>query len=407
MDTTGISFINELDLDEKTVFMRVDFNVPLNADRSIADDTRIRAALPSIDYAVEHAEKLILASHLGRPSGARDANLSLEPVAVALADLLDTEVILPEENTDRVVPTLIEEMRHGHVMLLENLRFHPGEKSGNAEFAEWLASLADVYINDAFGAAHRKHSSVYQMVRHFGRGTKAAGFLIEREIRELANLLESPRRPFVALMGGAKVSDKLGVLTSLISRVDSILIGGAMAYTFLKARGVDVGNSRVESDQIETALQILETAERHNKTILLPVDHITAKSLDVTSADDVVVTSSNSIENDHLGLDIGPQTVRSYSDVISKAGTVFWNGPMGVFENELFANGTNEVANALASSSAYSVVGGGDSASAIRQAGLTKSIDHVSTGGGASLQFLEETPLPGIEALRLNHPFSD
>lgn len=405
MDTTGISFVSDLELDERSVFMRVDFNVPLNSDGTIADDTRIRAALPSIDYVLEHAEKLILASHLGRPGGKRDPALSLEPVAVVLADLLDTEVILPEENTDRVVPTLIEELRPGHVVLLENLRFNSGEKSGDADFSEWLASLADVYVNDAFGAAHRRHASVYQMVQHFGRGTKAGGFLMQREIRELGNLMSEPRRPFVAVMGGSKVSDKIGVLTSLIEHVDTVLVGGAMAYTFLKAQGVEVGNSMVETDLLETAGDILEAAERANKAIHLPSDHSAAKSFDVHRADDVVVTPSQSIENGLLGLDIGPHTVESFCDIIRGAGTVFWNGPMGVFENELFANGTMAVAKTLAASSAYSVVGGGDSASAIRQSGLTKEIDHVSTGGGASLEYLEDVPLPAIEALRLNHPF--
>ncbi len=405
MDTTGISFIDELELEEKCIFMRVDFNVPLDADGNITDETRIKAALPSIDYALEHGEKLILASHLGRPRGTRKPELSLEPVAIRLAEMLDTEVILPEENIDRIVPTLVDELRTGHVVLLENLRFNAGEKSGDAEYAEWLASLADVYINDAFGVSHRKHASVYQMVQHFGRGTKAAGFLIQKEIKELNKLLENPRKPFVALMGGAKVSDKIGVLTSLLDKVDKVLIGGAMAYTFLKSQGVEVGHSMVEEDQLETASSILEDAKRRGKEILLPRDHLAAKSFDVTSADDVITTPSEAIQNDLLGLDIGPHTVEAYRRVVSEAGTVFWNGPMGVFENELFAQGTFGVARALAESSAYSVVGGGDSAAAIQDVGLSRQIDHVSTGGGASLEFLEENPLPGIEALRLNHPF--
>ncbi len=407
MDTTGIQFINELELEGKTVFMRCDFNVPLDADQNITDDARILAAMPSIDYALENGAKLVLASHLGRPKGEVVPSMSMEPVAERLAEILDVEVMLPEDNSDhRMVQTLIDDLKENQVVLLENLRFNPGEKKGDSEFANWLASLADVYINDAFGVAHRAHASVYTMVKHFGRGAKAAGFLMKREIEALGGLLDSPKRPFVSVMGGAKVSDKIGILTTLLDEVDEVLIGGAMAYTFLKAQGVEVGASMVEEEHIETAKSILAKAKMAKKTIHLPVDHLIAKQFNVTSADEVATTEGNAIPEGWMALDIGPKTVDIYKRVVNEAGTVFWNGPMGVFESEFFANGTMSVAHALAESNAVSVVGGGDSAAAIRKAGLIDRITHVSTGGGASLELVEGKPLPGIEALRNNHPFN-
>ncbi len=405
MDTTGISFIDQLELAEKKVFMRVDFNVPLDSNGKITDETRITAALPTIKYALEKGAQLILASHLGRPKGKVDPKYSMEPVALRLAELLSVEVVLPEDPTDRVVKTLIDGMKLGQIVMLENLRFNPGEEKGDPEFAKYLSTLAEVYINDAFGAAHRKHASVYQMVEYFRRGKKGAGFLIKKEVEALGALMTKPARPFVAVMGGAKVSDKIGVLTSLVDRVDEVIVGGAMAYTFLAAQGIDVGASRVEVDQIETAKSILERAVKLGKRILLPVDHITAPRFDADKPAEVSTTATASIAAGMMGLDIGPRTLDLYRGVIETAGTVFWNGPMGVFENPLFERGTLGVAQAMATTSAFTVVGGGDSAAAAEQAGITSSVDHVSTGGGAALELIEGKPLPGIEALRLNHPF--
>lgn len=404
---TGISFLDELELEDKRVFMRVDFNIPLDDELKITDDTRIRKALPSIRHAIDAGAKLILASHLGRPKGDVVSELSLEPVGARLAELLECEVVFPEETTGETVQMLVEELKPGQVMLLENLRFHPGEKSADPEFAQQLADLADIYVNDAFGAAHRKHASVYTMVQHFGRGTKAGGFLMSREIDALAGLLGKPKKPFVAVMGGAKVSDKIGVMKSLLTKVDAMLVGGAMAYTFLKAQGHLVGNSLVEDDHIGTAEEVIAEAKRLNKTLLLPVDHLAARTMDVNVPEDIITTEGAGIENGLIGLDIGPKTLETYADTIGKAGTVFWNGPMGVFEHELFATGTIGVAKAMARSKAeFTVVGGGDSVAALGVAGVEDKIDHISTGGGASLELLEGQPLPGIEALRINHPFS-
>lgn len=405
MDLTGIRFVDELDLHEKQVFIRCDFNVPLDDDGRITDDARIRAALPTIEVALEAGAKVILASHLGRPKGEAKAHLSMAPVGARLHELLGYEVILPADVMDDHVDTLLENMQpEQQVMLLENLRFHPGEKGNDPEYAERLASLADVYVNDAFGTAHRAHASTYGMVQHFDQRTRAkvGGLLIRRELEQLGELLSKPKRPFVAVMGGAKVSDKLSVLTSLLDRVDAVLIGGAMAYTFLKAKGHEVGDSMVEEELLDDAAAILEKAASRKVTIHLPKDHIVADAFDADSGER---TEGPDILAGKLGLDIGPRTQRAYAEVLADAATVFWNGPMGVFEREAFAEGTFAVAQAIADSSARSVVGGGDSASAVREAGLLDAITHVSTGGGASLEFVEGRALPGIEALRANHPF--
>lgn len=410
MDTTGINFIDELDLgEEKTVLIRVDFNVPLD-DGEVTDDTRIRAALPTLEHAMESGAKVIVCSHLGRPGGNRDPALSMEPVGARLAKIIDTdtllydyEVVLPENIVGQDVDRLLDELNpNRQIMLLENLRFDPGEKAGDEEFAQQLADLADFYVNDAFGATHRKHASVYTINKFFDRHERGAGKLIRTEIEGLGALLDNPERPYVAVIGGAKVSDKLGVLKTLSNRVDTILIGGAMAYTFMAANGIDVGDSRVEEEMLDQARSILSRSEGRNADIVLPDDHRTGASLEATEAN---TTDGANIPDGQMGLDIGPRTADRFCQLIKTASTVFWNGPLGVFETEAFAQGSFAVARAMAESEAYTVVGGGDSASAVARAEATEGIDHVSTGGGASLQFIESQSLPGIDSLRPNYPF--
>ncbi|MGM0557829.1 MAG: phosphoglycerate kinase, partial [Myxococcota bacterium] len=354
----------------------------------------------------EAGAQVILASHLGRPGGEVKDELSMVPVGERLAELMELEVLVPEDHYGEFVRKLIDDnVGPRKIMLLENLRFNPGEKAGDPGFAEGLASLAQIYINDAFGTSHRKHASMYTMVQHFDRRTKGAGFLIREELENLGGLLDKPTRPFLAIMGGVKVSDKIGVLNKLTDRVNRVLIGGAMAYTFLASKGVEVGDSLVEEDRLEDARKILSLAKRKGVEINLPVDHVVAPSLDA-SEDEVETTRRADISAGMMGLDIGPQTLQNYKEAIAEAKTAFWNGPMGVFENELFSKGTMELAHALAEADCKSVVGGGDSGAAVHKAGVTDQITHVSTGGGASLQVVEGKPLPGIEALRPNHPFS-
>jgi phosphoglycerate kinase len=405
MDTIGIKFIDQLDLAEKRVFIRVDLNVPLDDDGNVADDTRIRAALPTIEHAMKAGARVILASHLGRPGGSYNEELSLETVGNELAGWLDIDVIFPEETTGAFVQKLVADMRQkDQVVLLENLRFNPGEKAGDPEFAQGLADLADIYINDAFGTSHRKHASMYHIAKHFDRKSKAAGFLIKTEIDKLGGLVDKPKRPFTAIMGGAKVSDKIGVLNSLIEKVDNVLIGGAMAYTFLKARNIGVGQSMVEEDFLNEAREILTKARHRGVEFKLPVDHVVAADIGA-SKDDVQTTHRQEVPSGKAGFDIGPQTIDNYRTIISESSTIFWNGPMGVFERDVFAQGTVEIAQAVAESDSFSVVGGGDSAAAVNKASVETKISHVSTGGGASLQLVEGKPLPGIEALRANYPF--
>ena len=408
MELTGIRFIDDLDLEPETpVFIRTDFNVPLSDDGEVEDDFRIRAAIPTIEHAVQKDCRVILASHLGRPGGERDPELSMEPVGEALTELMDIEVVLPEDLTGHPVQRLVSNLKPGNqVMLLENLRFDPGEKGADKEFAEGLAELADLYVNDAFGAMHRKHASVYTMAQFFDRDEKAAGRLVKSELEHLGDLLDEPKRPFTAIMGGAKVSDKLGVMERLSKKVDRILVGGAMAYTFLKADGERVGDSMVEEDYVAQAGRILDTATSRGVDIVLPLDHVVAPGFDAVEAD-VQTTEGPGIPDGNMGLDIGPRTVEAYSEAIRESRTVFWNGPMGVFEKDLFARGTLEIARTLALAPCHSVVGGGDSASAVRKAEVTEAIDHVSTGGGAALQVVEGKALPGVDALRSNHPFDD
>jgi len=403
MKLTGLKFIDDLDLSGERVFLRGDFNVPLQ-DGEVSDDMRLQSALPSIRYAFERADKLILASHLGRPGGKRDESLSLEPVGHRIADLLDAEVVLPEDLTGDPVHKLIEEMGPDQLVLLENLRFDPGERDADPEFAEQLADLADVYINDAFGALHRAHASVYAMAQFFDRGARGAGFLVQSELKHLAGLLDEPNRPMTAIMGGVKVSDKIGVVEKIARRVDNLLIGGAMAYTFLRAQDTAVGDSEVEGDFIDTATSILETADEHDTDVILPLDHVVAPDLDAPKSE-IRTTNDVSVKAGLKGFDIGPNTIDAFSEIIRSSRTVFWNGPLGVFEREPYDKGTAEIAQTLALAPSKSIVGGGDTSAAVRKAGLAEQMDHISTGGGAALELIRGRALPGLQALLPGHDF--
>ncbi len=388
----AIRSIEDLPIEGKRTFIRVDFNVPLS-EGSISDDTRVMAALPTIRHAVARGAKVILASHLGRPKGQVVDSLRLEPVGVRLAELLEIEVIAADDCVGDGVRKLSQDMRDGQLLLLENLRFHKGETANDPDFSEKLASIADVYINDAFGTAHRSHASTVGMVKHFSE--KGVGYLIRKELKFLGEALREPKRPFVAVLGGAKVSDKIGVISALLNKADSILVGGAMAYTFLAARGQKVGSSRVERDKVELAKNLMDMAKERKVRLVLPEDHVVAAGPDSSSAEVV----EGDIPEGLMGLDIGPRTIEIYGKALASARTVFWNGPMGVFEKEPFSKGTFGVADALAASKAISVVGGGDSAAALRKSGLADKVSHISTGGGASLEFVEGKILPGIAAL--------
>jgi phosphoglycerate kinase len=390
--------IRDLDLTQKRVFVRVDFNVPLKGG-VIGDDTRIRASLPTIQYAREHGGTVVLASHLGRPKGKRVADLSLRPVADRLADLLGVPVLFAEdcvgdEATHAVADA--QAARDRRVVLLENLRFHPEEEKNDPAFAKQLASLADRYVNDAFGAAHRAHASVEGITRHVER--PAAGLLMEQELKYLGHVLEAPERPFVTILGGAKVSDKIDVIENMLGKVDRLLIGGAMAYTFFKARGLPIGKSLVEDDKLQEARDILETAGAKKVPLELPVDHVVTDRIEPGSANEVLPVASAAI-GDRMGVDIGPATIKAYEAAIVDAKTVVWNGPMGVFEIEAFAAGTNAVARAVANVKGTTIIGGGDSIAAVKKAGVSDRITHISTGGGASLEFLAGRTLPGVAAL--------
>ena len=390
--------LDDLALRGKRVLVRVDFNVPLDSDDegrlTVADDTRIRAALPTIKTITEAGGKAILASHLGRPKGKPDPQLSLSPVAEHLGTLTDQRVRFVSNTTGEVVQKTIRSMPEGSILLLENTRFCTEERNNDADFAARLAQLADVYVNDAFGTAHRAHASTEGVTHHVEQA--AMGYLLQREITYLSQLLETPEPPFVAVLGGAKVSDKIGVITNLLDRVDSVLIGGAMSYTFLKALGHAVGGSRVEEDRLEEARAMYEQAEGK---IVLPSDHVAADAFDNDAPHRTV---EGTIPDGTMGLDIGPATIAAYREKILAARTVVWNGPMGVFEMPTFAGGTLAMAEALVEATrrgAMTVVGGGDSVAAITQAGYADAVSHVSTGGGAMLEFLEGQTLPGIAAL--------
>ena len=390
MNKLGIS---DLDLKGRRVFMRVDFNVPL-ADGQITDDTRIQAALPSIRYVSEKNGKLILASHLGRPKGKPDPKYSLKPVATRLGNLLRKAVRFAPDCVGPEVEKMVSDLPPGGVLMLENLRFHAEEEKNDPEFAKQLAKLCDVYVNDAFGAAHRAHASTADIAAYVKQA--AAGFLMEKELESLSYALTRAEKPFVAIVGGAKISDKIDLIESFINIANNILVGGAMAYTFLRARGIATGKSLVESEKIALAKDLLAKASTKNVSIELPVDHVVAPGLESAASQVISITET---PPDQMGLDIGPETIRRYSGIIRQAKTIVWNGPMGVFENPKFAAGTFAIARAVADSNAYSIVGGGDSAAAVAQSGVGSKITHISTGGGASLEFLSGQKLPGVEVL--------
>lgn len=391
----GIRSIENFDLDDKRVFLRVDFNVPLH-DGEVADDTRIQGALPTIEYAIEKGAKLVLASHWGRPKGPEDrAKMSLEPVAQHLSDLLKMEVILVEEPSSEAPKALLAGLKPSQILMLENLRFDPGEEDNSREFAQHMAEYTDIYINDAFGASHRAHASIVALAKLIPQ--HGIGFLMRKEIEMLDRVRHHHESPFVAILGGAKVSDKIEVIEMLLDRVDTLIVGGAMAYTFLAAKNIPVGKSRVEKDKVKFAAELIDRIAARGKQLLLPTDHVVVEALD--RVHDRVTTSS--IGPTQMGVDIGPESAEKFTQAIARAKTIFWNGPMGIFETPELAAGTFRVAEAMAhNETAVTVVGGGDSAAAAKASGFDEGMSHISTGGGASLEFLQGERLPGIEALR-------
>lgn len=387
--------ITDIDVNGKRVLVRVDFNVPLDENRNITDDRRIKAALPTIQYLIEHGAKVILTSHLGRPKGGPKNELRLDPVAKRLADLLGKPVKKLDDSIGPDVEAAVNQMQNGDMVLLENIRFYKEEEANDPEFAKKLASLADVYVNDAFGTAHRAHAST-EGVAHF-LPVSVSGFLMQKEIDYLGKALGNPERPFVAILGGAKVKDKIPVIENLIEKVDVLLIGGGMAYTFLKARGCEIGKSLLDESNLELTKELTQKAAAKGVKFELPEDVLAATELAPEAQTQVV--PSCQIPADWMGVDIGPQSIEKFRKYVLDAGTVVWNGPMGVFEMEPFAKGTRAIAEAMAESKATTIVGGGDSAAAVEQMGFADKMSHVSTGGGASLEFLEGKELPGVVAL--------
>jgi len=390
--------VRDVGLKDKRVLTRVDFNVPLTPDGAVADDTRIRRALPTIRHIVDGGGKAVLASHLGRPKGSVVQSMSLRPAAERLAQLLERDVATAPDCVGDTAEGLVARMEPGDILLLENLRFHKGETANESDFARRLARMGDVYVNDAFGTAHRAHASTVGVTEFFE--TRAMGFLIENELVNLSKATDDPKKPYVAILGGAKVSDKIGVIDNLLPKVDELLVGGGMAFTFLAAQGKGVGDSLLEKDRIETAASLLEKAQDAGKSIVLPTDIVVADRVEEGATSKVV--DIDGIEDGWHGVDVGPQTVDEFGRKIARALTIAWNGPLGVFEIPAFAAGTLGVARAVAArteAGAISIVGGGDSASAVVSAGLEARVTHISTGGGASLRFLEGKPLPAIDAL--------
>lgn len=386
--------VADVDLKGKRVIARVDFNVPLDENGNITDDKRIRAALPTIQYIIDQGAKLILVSHLGRPKDGPDPKYSMKPAAERLSELLGKEVKLAADVIGEDAKAKAAALKEGEILMLENVRFHKEETKNDPAFAKELASMADIFVNDAFGTAHRAHASTAGIADYL---PAVSGFLIKKELDIMGKALENPERPFVAILGGAKVSDKISVIENLLDKVDTLIIGGSMAYTFFAAKGYSVGTSKYEPDKVELAASLLEKAEKKGVKLLLPVDNVVGKEFSPDT--ETMVVDSHEIPDGWMGLDIGPKTVELFSEAIKDAKTVVWNGPVGVFEMERFAEGTRKIAEALAASSAVTIVGGGDSAAAIEQLGFSDKITHISTGGGASLEFLEGKELPGIACL--------
>jgi len=387
--------VKDVDVTGKRVFVRVDFNVPIDEEGNITDDTRIRAAMPTIEYLTNSNAKVILASHLGRPKGEINLKFSLRPVAEKLSRLSNRKILFSSDCIGPEAAEKVNKMNDGDILLLENLRFHKEEEENDAHFAKKLASLADIYVNDAFGTAHRAHASTSGIAKFL---PGVAGFLMEKEITTMGNAIENPDRPFVAILGGAKVSDKIGVVENLINKVDCLLIGGGMAYTFIKAQGYEIGKSLLETDKIKLARELMQQANAKKVKLILPVDTVAADRLSDDAEHEVL--NIEEMPADKMGLDIGPKTAELFSKEIKKAKTVVWNGPMGVFEMEPFATGTRKIAQAMSECKGKTIVGGGDSVAAIEQMGFRDSMTHISTGGGASLEFLEGKELPGISALQ-------
>jgi phosphoglycerate kinase len=390
-----MNYLTDLDVKGKLVFLRVDFNVPLDENGAIRDDNRIKASLPTILWLLEKGARLVIASHLGRPKGKPDPKMSLAPAAKRLAELIPYKVIMAPDVVGDVVARLKKALGEGEALVLENVRFYKEEEKNDPGFAAKLAEAIDIFINDAFGSSHRAHASVVGIADHVP--ITAAGFLMKKEVDYLKKAVHTPVKPYVAILGGAKVSDKIEIIESLLGKADDILIGGAMAYTFLKAQGLGVGKSLVEDDQSEIALVILDKARRNGVSFHLPQDHLLARAAEAGAETKIV--ESLPFPEDMMGVDIGPKTVAAYAKVIAEARTIFWNGPMGIFEIDAFAQGTIGIAKAVAASGAVSIVGGGDSVAAVKKAGVKDKISHISTGGGASLEYIAYETLPGITAL--------
>jgi phosphoglycerate kinase len=390
-----MKYIDQIEMKGKRVFLRVDFNVPMDKEGNVTSDKRVRASIPTINYALEKGAKLIIASHLGRPKGKRVDEMSLKPVVKVLSGLLQKEVMFFDDCVGETIERATRNMKEGDIFLLENLRFHPGEDKNDAQFAKQLAALCDIYIDDAFAVSHRaaaSNSAITGFVQ-----TCAAGFLLKNEVEYFKKVMVNPAKPLVAIIGGAKVSDKISLLENLIEKVDKIIIGGGMAFTFLRAAGFETGKSLCEEDMLDTARKIQEKAKQKNVQFLLPVDAVIAQS--ATAEAEVKVCGVNEIPKDWIGLDIGPKTISLFSDALKGVKTIIWNGPMGMFELAPFSKGTFELAGAVANSGALSIIGGGDTDTAIKKAGLSAKMSYISTGGGAFLEWIEGKTLPGIAAL--------